>query len=148
MNVQIRKIEQVIWKSHDDLLYLPSAYQEMNKQNLLTKSCLTKDEYQVTLNNMRILHLTQNVISSRQSLKVMYQSNRSFNMPPPGNPPGIWLFWKLLFKFPPTWAKIPFKCPTPGSIQVIKCPYPGDISKAQKWQKDGGNAFSCRTKSL
>ena len=146
MNVQIRKIEQVIWKSHDDLLYLPSAYQEMNKQNLLTKACLTKDESQVILNNMRILHLTQNVISSRQSLKVMYQSNRSFNMPPPpGNPPGIWLFWKLLFKFPPTRAKMPFKCPTQGSIQVIKCLHPGDISPAQKWQKDDG---SCRTKYL
>lgn len=35
MNVQIRKIEQVIWKSHDDLLYLPSTYQELNKQKLL-----------------------------------------------------------------------------------------------------------------
>ena len=67
---------------------------------------------------------------------------------PPGNPPGIWLFWKLLFKFPPTRAKMPFKCPTLGSIQVIKCPHPGDISQAQKWQKDGGNTFSCRTKYL
>ena len=63
-------------------------------------------------------------------------------------PPGIWLFWKLLFQFPPTRAKMPFKCPTLRSIQVIKCPHPGDISRAQKWQKDGGNAFSCRTKSL
>ena len=44
--------------------------------------------------------------------------------PPPGNLPGIWLFWKLLFKFPPTRAKMPFKCPTLGSIQVIKCPHP------------------------
>ena len=79
---------------------------------------------------------------------VMYRSNRSFNMPPPGNPPGIWLFWKLLFKFPPIQAKMPFKCPTLGSIQVIKCPHPGDISQAWKWQKDGGNAFSCRTKSF
>ena len=68
--------------------------------------------------------------------------------PPPGNPPGIWLFRKLLFKFPPTRTKMPFKCPTLGSIQVIKCPHPGDISQAQKWQKDGGNAFNCRTKSL
>ena len=67
---------------------------------------------------------------------------------PPGNPPGIWLFWRLLFKLPPTRAKMPFKCPTLGSIQVIKCPHPGDISQAQKWQKNGGNAFSCRTKSL
>ena len=79
---------------------------------------------------------------------LMYRSNRSFSMPPPGNPPGIWLFWKLLFKFLPTQAKMPFKCPTLGSIQVIRCPPPGDISQAQKWQKDGGNAFSCRTKSL
>ena len=79
---------------------------------------------------------------------LMYRSNRSFNMPPPGNPPGIWLFWKLLFKFSPTRAKMPFKCPTFRSIQVIKCPHPGDISQAQKWQKDGGKAFSCRTKSL
>ena len=31
--------------------------------------------------------------------------------PPPGQPPGIWLFWKLLFKFLPTRAKILFKCP-------------------------------------
>ena len=31
----------------------------------------------------------------------MYRSNRSFNFPPPpGNPPGISLFGKLLFKFP------------------------------------------------
>ena len=60
---------------------------------------------------------------------------------PPGNPPGIWLFWKLLLKFPPTRVKMPFKCPTLGSIQVIKCPHPGDISQAQKWQKDGGNTF-------
>lgn len=37
---------------------------------LLTKACLTKDESQVTLNNMRILLLTQKVISSRRSLKV------------------------------------------------------------------------------
>ena len=68
--------------------------------------------------------------------------------PPPGNPPGIWLFGKLLFKFPPTRAKMPLKCPTLGSIQVIKCPHPRDISQAHKWQKDGGNAFSCGTKSL
>ena len=59
----------------------------------------------------------------------MYRSNRSFNISPPGNPPGIWLFWKLLFKFPPTRAKIPFKCPTLGSIQVIKCPHPGTFHR-------------------
>ena len=86
--------------------------------------------------------------SYENTVGVMYRSNRSFNMPPPGNPPGIWLFWNVLFKFPPTRAKMPFKCRTLGSIQVIKCPHPGDISQAQKWQRDGGNAFSCRTKSL
>ena len=99
-----------------------------------------------------ILPVNQNLSSVYFSIAkfqlVMYLSNRSFNMPPLGNPPGIWLFWKLLFKFLPTRAKMPLKCPTLGSIQVIKCPHPGDISQAQKWQKDGGNAFSCRTKSF
>ena len=45
--------------------------------------------------------------------------------PPRATPRGIWLFWKLLFKFPPIRAKMPFKCPALGSIQVIKCPHPG-----------------------
>ena len=75
---------------------------------------------------------------------LMYRSNRSFNI----HHPGIWLFWKLLFKLPSTRAKMLFKCPTLGSIQVIKCPHPRDISQAHKWQKDSRNAFSCRTKSL
>ena len=62
------------------------------------------------------------------------------------SPLGILLFWKLLFKFSPIQAKMPFKCPTLGSIQVIKCPHSGDISQAHEWQKDGKHAFSCRTK--
>ena len=52
--------------------------------------------------------------------------------PPPWATPRalIWLFWKLLFKLPPTRAKIPFKCPTLGSIQVIKCPHtPGTFHR-------------------
>ena len=53
----------------------------------------------------------------------IYVSVKSKFEPPPT--PGIWLFWKLSFKFPPTRAKMPFKCPTLGSIQVIKCPTPG-----------------------
>ena len=62
----------------------------------------------------------------------MYWSNRSFNIPPPGQPPGHLTFLKLLLKFPSTRAKMPVKCPTLGSIPVIKCPHPGDISQAQK----------------
>ena len=46
---------------------------------------------------------------------------------PPGQPPGHLTF---LFKFSPNRAKMPFKCPTQGSIQVIKFPHPGDISQA------------------
>ena len=66
-----------------------------------------------------------------QNCYVCYVSVKSnLQHAPPGNPPGIWPFWKLLFKFPPTRAKMPFKCPTLGSIQVIKCPHPGDISQA------------------
>ena len=56
----------------------------------------------------------------------MYYSIGSFNIPP-GNPPGIWLFGKLLFKFPTTRTNMPLKCPTLGSIQVIKYLHPKDI---------------------
>ena len=42
--------------------------------------------------------------------RVMYLSNRSFVIPP-GNPPGIWVLGKLLFKFPPPRAEKLFKCP-------------------------------------
>ena len=79
---------------------------------------------------------------------VMYRSNWSFNMPPPGQLPGHLTFLKIIVQIPLYGAKMPFKCPTLGSIPVIKCSHPGDISQAQKWQKEGGNAFSCRTKSL
>ena len=51
---------------------------------------------------------------------VMYQSNRSLNIPPPG----IWIFWKFLFKFPSSEAEKLFKCPIIGPFQVIKCPHP------------------------
>ena len=33
--------------------------------------------------------------------EVMYQSNRSFNIPQ-GNPPGIWIFEKNLVQIPPS----------------------------------------------
>ena len=33
--------------------------------------------------------------------------------PPPGNPPGIWIFRKFLLKFPPHRAEKLFKCPHP-----------------------------------
>ena len=46
---------------------------------------------------------------------IMYQSNRSFNIPSgtPGQPPGHLNFWKFLFKFPPHRAEKLFKCPHP-----------------------------------
>ena len=134
MNVEIRKIEQVIWKSHDDLLYLPSAYQEMNKQNLLTKACLTKacltkDESQVTLNNIRILHLTQNVISSRQSLKVMYQSNRSFNMPPRAIPRAFDFFENYCSNSPLPGPKCRSNAPHWGPFRWSNAPTPGTFHR-------------------
>ena len=44
--------------------------------------------------------------------KLMYQSNRSFNIPP-GQPPGHLNFWKIFGKFPPHRAEKLFKCPHP-----------------------------------
>ena len=79
--------------------------------------------------------------------RLMYRSNRSFNIPP-GQPSGHVTFLKIIVQIPPTRAKMPFKCPTLRSIQVIKYPHPGDISQEHKWQKDVRNAFNCRPKSL
>ena len=53
-----------------------------------------------------------------------YQSNRSFNIPPPGNPRAFEFFAKFLFKFPPPEAEKLCKCPIIGPFQVIKCPHP------------------------
>ena len=44
--------------------------------------------------------------------------------PSPGNPPGIWIFEKFLFKIPPPEAEKLFKFPIIGPFQVIKCPHP------------------------
>ena len=55
---------------------------------------------------------------------VMYQSNRSFNISPPGNPRAFVFFAKFLFKFPPPEAEKLFKCPIIDPFQVIKCPHP------------------------
>ena len=52
--------------------------------------------------------------------------------PPRATPREFDFFENFCSNFPPTRAKMPFKCPTLGSIQVIKCPHPGDISQAQK----------------
>ena len=60
---------------------------------------------------------------------IMYRSNRSFNMPPPGNPPGLWLFWKLLFKIPPTRAKMSLKCPTQGPFGWSNAPTQGTFQR-------------------
>ena len=98
-------------------------------QHLPTPTLTTHDIYPLPTT---FSYTSGSVVKCRLFLRLMYRSNRSFNMPPPGNTPD----------------NTPDKCPTLGSIQVIKCPHPGDISQAQKWQKDGGNAFSCRTKSL
>ena len=106
------------------------------------------------------------------SAKLMYQSNRSFNIPPPnpnpnpnpppppGNLPGIWIFGKFLFKFPPPRAKKLFKCSIIGPFQVIKCPHPWEklpdyliiqhkesqVSLTHAWKEVGWEAFSCWTK--
>ena len=63
-------------------------------------------------------------------------------------PPEHLTFLKIIVQIPPYPGQNAVQIPTLGSIQVIKYPHPGDISQAPKWQKDGRNAFSCRTKSL
>ena len=60
---------------------------------------------------------------------LMYGSNRSFNISPQAPPRAFDFFENYCSNSPPTWAKMPFKCPTLGSIQVIKCPTPGTFHR-------------------
>lgn len=68
-------------------------------------------------------YYTGHPLSTSTLLKpnLMYQSNRSFNIPPP---PGIRIFRNLLFKFSPPEAEKLLKCPIIGPFLVIKCPHP------------------------
>ena len=45
--------------------------------------------------------------------------------PSPGNPPGIWLFWKLLFKFPLPGPKCRSNAPHLGPFRWSNAPNPG-----------------------
>ena len=61
----------------------------------------------------------------------MYQSNRSFNISPPGKPRVFEFLENFFFKFPPPVAEKLFKCPIIGPFQVIIMPpLPGNFSVA------------------
>ena len=67
----------------------------------------------VVLRDQRLLHLSYLSIHLITFAIVIYQSNRSFNIHPPGQPPGHLTLLKIgLFKFPPLGAKKLFKCRT------------------------------------
>ena len=64
-------------------------------------------------------------LSFRRSLSTFCISQIEAQTSPRGNPPpGIWIFLKILFKFPTPEAGKLFKCPIIGPFQVIKCPHP------------------------
>ena len=118
-----------VWWWHQVNRWGLSSPLQLKNANTLNKHIRWQMEYdQIKLAWSRI-HWTEVfvacIILCEPGSTFMFRSNQSFNIPPP---PGIWLFWKLSFKFPPTRAKMLFKCPTLGFIQVIKCPHPGDIS--------------------
>ena len=54
------------------------------------------------------------------NLSCTSQIDASTSPPPPEQPPGIWIFGKFLFKFPPHWVEKLFKCPHPReNYQII-----------------------------
>ena len=80
---------------------------------------------------VKLLLCLISIVTRSSSHLVMYRSNRSFNMPPRATPRAFDFFEIFCSNSLLTQAKMPFKCPTLGSIQVIKCPHPGDILQAQ-----------------
>ena len=66
----------------------------------------------------------------------MYRSIPKPPMPPPrgGKPRGIWLFWKILVKFPAMLPVYTVKCPTRLSFKESQIPHPPGMLK-QLWNK-------------
>ena len=67
---------------------------------------------------------------------------------PPRATPGHLTFLKIIVQIPPYPGQNAIQMPHTRVHSGDQMPHPGDISQAQKRQKYGGNAFSCRTKSL
>ena len=58
---------------------------------------------------------------------------------PPGNTPGIWLFWKFLVQIPPYPSQMPFFGPHHGGFVSSRVPTPGNLPcKAKKLLMPGG----------
>ena len=83
----------------------------------------------------------QSIQTSNSAL--MYRSNRSFNMPPPGNPPSIWLFWKLLFKFPHYPGQNAVQMPHTGVHSGDQMPPPRGHFTGTK-MTEGWRAYACK----
>ena len=89
-----------LWFIHINTVFSPHIYciRSYSKHLYENKGHVSHD--------MSIMFRDQSIMGFPQVpilrwLQFIYQSNRSFNIPPPpGNPPGIWLFGKLLFKSP------------------------------------------------
>ena len=64
----------------------------------------------------------------------MYRSNRSFNIPPPGQTPGHLTFLKIIVQITPYPVQNAVRMPLTRvhSSDQMPPPDPGDISRAQK----------------
>ena len=67
-----------------------------------------------TLKDFKVL------MKCRSKLDCFVSVKSKLKHPPPGNPTGIWIFGKFLFKFPLPETEKLFKCPIIGPFQVIK----------------------------
>ena len=56
-----------------------------------------------------------------EQFDLMYQSNRSFNIPSRATPPGIWIIGKFLFKFPPSPGRKAVQMPPPSGKLLDYC---------------------------
>ena len=67
---------------------------------------------------------------------------------PSGKPREFDFFENFGSNSPLPGPKCRSNAPHQGPFRWSNAPTPGTFHREQKWQKDGGNAFSCRKKSL
>ena len=65
--------------------------------------------------SLRNIHISQKILYKQwRKKKFLCTSQIEASTSPPGNPPGIWIFGKLLFKFPPSPGRKAVQMPPPA----------------------------------
>ena len=91
-----------LWFIHINTVFSPHIYCIRSySKHLYENKGHVSDDMSIMFRDQSIMGFPQ--VPILRWLQFIYQSNRSFNIPPPpGQPPGYLTFWKIVVQIPPT----------------------------------------------